>query len=207
MPVPEFGNINNASAADFTSAYQSFRSETQQENTPLSLFNADSADIKLARQLAEEQINVTGAQVLVYPRTDNGDNDSVWDEDADPTYLRPQGFKAFFKPEPIQSELTKWGVDTKIQTDVNFTFQQLYSVFGERMLRPGDVIQLPYGSAPINPVNFRVLNATPSGNYRYVWIYFQCKVEQLTADVTVRVTDDMPQEEHIRTGGVYRESL
>ena len=51
------------------------------------------------------------------------------------------------------------------------------------------------------------MNATPSGNFRYIWLYFTCQVEILTADITVRPEEDMPTEEHVRTNGVYRESI
>ena len=206
MAVHEFGS-GNVSGADFTAAYQSYRSDVQQTNSPLSLYNNNSRDIKLARAQAEEIMNISGAESLVYIRTDNEDFDAVWDEDADPTYYPPKGLKAFFKPEPIQTELAKWGADTKIKMEIAFTHMGIFTEFGERMLRAGDVIQIPYGSVPITPKNFRVLNATPTGNYRYAWIYFTCQVEQLTADMTVRVEDDMPPEDHIRSGGVYRESL
>jgi hypothetical protein len=206
MAIHNFGS-GNVSGADFTSAFQSFRSDTQQENSPLSLYNNESKDIQLVRTQAEEQMNIVGAEALIYTRTDNADFDSVWDEDADPTYNSPKGMKAFWKFEAIQTELVKWGVDTKIKLEITFTHMGIYSDFKERMLRPGDVIQIPYGSVPITPKNFRVLNATPTGNYRYAWIYFTCQVEQLTADITVRVEDDMPAEDQTRSGGVYRESL
>ncbi len=206
MAVHEFGS-GNFSGADFTSAFQGFKSDAQQESSPLSLYNNESKDIQLVRTKAEEQMNIVGAEALIYTRTDNADFDSVWDEDADPTYNSPKGLKAFWKFEQIQTELVKWGVDTKIKLEITFTHMSIYSEFMERMLRPGDVIQIPYGSVPITPKNIRVLNATPTGNYRYAWIYFTCQVEQLTADITVRVEDDMPEEDQLRGGGVYRESL
>jgi hypothetical protein len=152
-------------------------------------------------------INVSGAEIKLFVRTDNADFDSVWDEDPDPTYWTPLFLKAFFKPEPIQTELTKWGADTKNRTEVVFSHHQIYGLLGDRMLRAGDVVQLPYNAAAISPKNFRVLNATPSGNFRYIWLYLTCQVETLTADVAVRPEDDMPVDEQIRTGGQYRESL
>jgi hypothetical protein len=205
MAMHEFGR--NTDGSDFVSSYNSNRSDVQQSNSPLSLYNNESRDIQLVRAQADEQMNLVGAPVMVFTRTDNGDFDSVWDEDADPTYNSPKNLKAFWKFEQIQTELAKWGVDTKIKLEISFTHASIFNEFGERMLRPGDVIQIPYGSIPITPKNFRVLNATPSGNYRYVWMYFICQVEQLTADITVRVEDDMPEDDQLRTGGVYRESL
>lgn len=206
MAIYDFGS-GSINSSDFTAAYQSYRSDVQQTNSPLSLYNNESRDIQLVRAQAEEMMNIVGAESLIYIRTDNADFDSVWDEDADPTYYPPRGLKTFFKPEPIQTELAKWGPDTKIKMEIILTHMAVFSTFGKRMLRPGDVIQVPYGSIPITPKNFRVLNTTPTGNYRYVWVYFTCQVEQLTADVTVRVDNDMPEiEEQIRSGGVYRES-
>ena len=77
------------------------------------------------------------------------------------------------------------------------------------MLRTGDVVQLPYNAATmaLNPKNYRILNATPSGNFRYNWLYLTCQLETLTADIAVRPEEDMPAEEPIRTGGQYRESI
>ena len=80
---------------------------------------------------------------------------------------------------------------------------------GDRMLRTGDVIQLPYNAATtaLNPKNYRILNATPSGNFRYNWLYLTCQLETLTADITVRPEEDMPTEETTLDGGQYRESI
>jgi hypothetical protein len=205
MTIPNFGRLNGVSAADFDAVFNAFTNKS--ESSPLNQYNNDSADLKLARSMVEEQINVSGAEVVVFARTDNGDFDSVWDEDADPTYLNPKMMKAFYKPEQIQSELTRWGVDTKIKLDVSFAYTHILREFGERLLRPGDVIQIPYNSLNINPVNFRVLNASPLGNHRFNWLFWQCNVEQLTADITVRVTDDMPVDMEVDSNGVYRESL
>jgi hypothetical protein len=195
-------------AGAFNSVLESYRTDAQQTNSPISIYNPESKDIQLARSLANEMINVSGAEVRVFLRTENADYDVVWDEDPDPTYWTPILIKAFFKPEPIQTELTKWGADTKNRTEVMFSHQQLFTEVGERMLRAGDVIQLPFNAVAINPRNFRVLNATPSGNFRYTWLYWSCQVETLTADVAVRPENDMLlNDEPIRTGGVYRESI
>lgn len=78
------------------------------------------------------------------------------------------------------------------------------------MLRAGDVIRAPYNSAQTDlaPRYFRVTNATPSGNFRYNWLYLTCKLESITADITVRpVKDVMGDIEIIKTNGAHRESL
>lgn len=208
MSTYRFGvNTGQVSPDTFDTILESYRSESEQRNTLIAIHDVESRDVRLARSLAEEMVNVVGAEVKVYVRTDNADFDVVWDEDPDPTYWNPIYTKAFFKPQPIETELTKWGADTVNKTEVVFSHFQLHQMLGDRMLRAGDVIQLPYNAAAISPKNYRVLNATPSGNFRYTWLYFTCQVETLTADITVRPEEDMPEEEHIRTNGQYRESL
>jgi hypothetical protein len=200
-------NTGQISPGTFSSVWESYRSGIDQRHSKLAIHDPENPDIRLARSLAQEQINIAGAEVKVFVRTENADFDAVWDEDPDPTYWQPLFLKAFFKPEPIETELTKWGADTTNKTEVVFNHFAIHDELGERMLRTGDVIQLPYNAAAINPTNYRVLNATPTGNFRYVWLYLTCQVETLTADVAVRPEDDMPTEEQIRTNGQYRESL
>jgi len=195
----------------FDLSHPDFRSDVEQRHTPLALHDSNSNDLKLARAKANEIINVSGAEVKVYIRTENADYDQVWDADPDPTYWNNFTIKAFFKPQPLETELKKWGVDVANKTEVVFSHQNLFQLLGERMLRAGDVIQLPYNAATnaVAPKNYRVINSTPSGNFRYNWLYFTCQVEVLTADITVRPPDDSPiaVDEQIGNGGVYRESL
>jgi len=208
MAIHRFGiDTGQVSPGLFNTVWESYRSDVEQRHTPIAIHDVESRDIRLARSLADEMINVSGAEIKLFVRTDNADYDAVWDEDPDPTYWTPVLLKAFFKPEPIQTELTKWGADTKNRTEVIFSHRRIYELFGNRMLRTGDVVQLPYNAAAISPKNFRVLNATPSGNFRYIWLYLACQVETLTADVAVRPEDDMPVEVEIQTGGQYRESI
>lgn len=188
------GVPNQPSSEQFAAAAPSFRSDVEQLNPMLQIHDNESVDLLTARRLADEVINVSGAAVKVFVRTDNADVDPVWDADPDPTYWSPFPIKAFFKPQPLEVELKKWGLDTKNTSDVTFSHRQIYDRLGERMLRAGDVIQLPYNSAVIKPKNFRVTNATPAGNFRYHWLYLTCQVETLTADVTVRPEEDMPVE-------------
>lgn len=193
----------------FDAAVVDFRSDVEQRHTQLALHDVDAPEVLLARKMADEIIHISGAEVKVYVRTENADYDAVWDEDPDPTYWDCRPLKAFFKPAPLEAELKKWGVDTANRTEVTFSHRQIFNEYGERMLRAGDVIQLPYNAATpaVAPRNYRVLNAAPSGNFRYVWLYLTCAVELLTADITVRPPDDiMPEDEPIPTGGVYRET-
>lgn len=205
--IHRFGYGDGVGDEVFDAVHESFRSDIDQRHTPLALHDPDSADIKMARQLADEIINVSGAEVKIFVRTENADFDAVWDEDPDPTYWNPILIKGFFKPKPIETELKRWGVDTNNKTEIIFSHRQVYGLLGERMLRAGDVIQLPFNAIPINPKNYRILNATPSGNFRYIWLYFTCQIELLTADITVRPEEDMMDDEHIQSGGQYRESL
>jgi len=212
MPLYRFGVDTGQAGADiFDSAHESFRSASEQRHTPVAIYDLESYDLKMARQLADEIINVSGAEVNIYIRTDNADFDSVWDEDPDPTYWQKVPMKAFFKPTPLETELKKWGGDTINKAEVVFSHRHLFLEFGERMLRTGDVLQLPYNAAnnSLTPKNYRIVNCTPSGNFRYTWLYYSCAVETLTADVTVRPDDmdHMPVDEAIRSGGQYRESI
>jgi hypothetical protein len=210
MTIHRFAvDTGQVSPAQFDTILTSYRSDTEQRHTPLALHDPESADVKLARLKAREMINVSGAEVTVYMRTENADFDSVWDEDPDPTYWNPIQIKGFFKPQPLEAELKQWGAEVVNKTEIVFDHFQIHQLVGDRMLRTGDVIQLPYNAATsaINPKNFRVLNATPSGNFRYTWLYLTCQLETLTADITVRPEEDMPIEEPIRTNGQYRESL
>lgn len=196
---------------EFTAVTPDFRHDTDKYNSSMSLFQPDSPTIKTVRMLADEMINVSGAEIKVFVRTNNADYDLVWDEDADPTYWQSVVMKAFFKPAPLETELKKWGADTVNRTEVVFSHRELFLEFGERMLRAGDVVQLPF-NAPFpdrSPKNYRVINGTPTGNYMYTWLYFTCVVETLNADIAVRPVelDPLPVEVPLNTNGVYRESI
>lgn len=205
--IHRFGHAEGVGDEAFDSVMESYRSDIEQRNTPLALHDPDSVEIRLARNLADEVINVSGAELKVFVRTENGDFDAVWDEDPDPTYWNPMLIKGIFKPKPIEVELKKWGAEAINKTEVFFTHRQIYNLLGNRMLRTGDVIQVPFNATPISPKNYRILNATPSGQFRYVWLYLTCTIETLTADISVRPEEDMVEEDQIRTGGQYRESL
>lgn len=199
MPIYRFGVSTDPIAEGdlFDPIATDFRSDFEQRHTQVALHDPESGDLKQARKHADEIINVSGAEVKVFIRTDNSNYDPVWDADPDPTYWDSELMKAFFKPQPLEMELKKWGVDVDNRTEIVFSHHQVYSRFGERMLRIGDVIQLPYNAATpaVAPKNYRVTNAAPSGNFRYNWLYFTCAIEVLTADVTVRPPGDQPMVE------------
>ena len=209
MPIHRFAvNTGQVDPDTFNTILTSFRSESEQRHTPVAIHDNESADIRLARSQVREMIQVSGAEVTVYIRTDNADFDNVWDEDSDPTYWNPIKIKGYFKPQPLEAELKVWGAEVINKTEIVFDHHEVNQLVGERMFRAGDVIQLPYNAATValSPKNYRVLNATPSGNFRYTWLYLTCQMETLTADITVRPEEDIQPEEQVVTGGQYRES-
>jgi len=191
---------------DHSLIHEDQRSDIDQRHTALSLYDTESNDVKLARKMADEAINVSGAEVKLYIRTDNQDYDPVWDSDPDPTYWKPYYLKGFFKPSQLEAELNKWGVNVINKIEIVFSFRTIYMQFLERMIRTGDVVQIQYNSSGINPKSYRVVNATPTGNFRYTWLYFTCQCEILTADVTVRPEDDLKVINDDDTRGTYYES-
>lgn len=169
-----------------------FRSDVEINSSQLSVQNYDNADIAMARTTADQIINTSGAVVEIFIRTDNEDHDRVWDEDADPTYWPRAQLKAFFKPQPIELQLKGWGLEIENPLELVFSHQQVLDQFGERMLRAGDMIRVPYNlvTHALNPTLYKVENGTPSGNYRYVWLYFTCKLESANVDQAVMPEPD-----------------
>ena len=172
-------NAPNSDALDF-------RSDVEKQFPNIQLYDPNNPDIAMAMSLARENINVCGASVVVYARTDNADVDEVWGEDADPSYWQPFDIKAFFVPKPLEMELTKWGVDIPNDTDIVFCRQDIIEKLGERILRVGDVIQVPNNSIAYKPKNYIVKNAQEIGNYMFNWLYIKCNTELLSGDITVQ---------------------
>lgn len=174
--------------------FTGFRSDMEREYPTIQVHDFDSPDVRAASRIAEECIHVSGAEINLYHRTDNEDVDHVWDSDPDPTYWAPIVMKAFAPPKTIELALKSWGVDAKVTLEMHFALGELVRRFGTRIVRPGDVIGVPYNAiGNILPMNFRVVNATPFGNYRYVWMYLQCNLESLTGDLTVQPRDEGAQ--------------
>ena len=177
---PNFG-LQNTSPFPFPD----MRTDAQQQYSPLSLYQ-DNEDGGMAEQWAEEIINLSGAVVLVKVRSDHGGFDDVWEEDVQPQYLSAKKFKAYFKPQPLGEQLTKWGVDTPNQTTVVFARKTVFKEFGVRMLRAGDMLELPYGAISNSPRYYEVTNVADAGNFRYRWLYYNADVKNLTGDPSVR---------------------
>lgn len=189
-----------------------FRTDAEKQLTPLSSYNHEKADIAYAERLAEEIINVSGAWVTLFlkePQRDTAEDD-IWDEDADPLYRAGKHIKAFFKPEPTLTELTRWGVDTPLRITVVFSRAMLMMDpgIGSRLLLPGDVIEAPYNlptgmvssKAPtidVGPLRFRVLNTKQEGFFEYRWLYVNATCELLTGDEALKVrTNNVDKNKH-----------
>lgn len=170
------------------------RSEAQKRNSLLSQYNHGNPDVAYGERLSEEVINLSGAWVSLHMRLPNNDElgeAPLWEDDADPMYDNPKDFKAWFKPDPLEMSLTKWGVDFEVKSTFVFSRAVLLKEIGERLIVPGDVIEAPYNvpSFPDNPQGpkyFRVLNAAHIGNFRYRWLYIECDTELLTGDEALR---------------------
>lgn len=192
MSLYDFGSREDQPGANyFLSQSADNRTESEKQESTLSIYNPDAPEIMSARTQADETINISGAFIKVYPRAESANYDLVWEEDADPVYLNHHKIKAFFKPANLKIELEKWGIDTSAPTEVVFSHRQLYELLGERMLRAGDVLYLPFNAASINPTHYKITNGAPSGNFRYTWLYFTCQAVVLKADATIRVDDDL----------------
>ena len=150
------------------------RSDVEQEFTLLSLYQPENEDMAYAERVAFEMINITGAVTEIFVRTEDNDVDDVWDEQADPTYLPGVRIKGFFVPEPLKSELTKWGIDTPNKTKAVYSRAAIFKQFGNRMLRPGDIIEVPFGSIEKsrgkNKQQYRIVEPSEEGNFKYRWL-------------------------------------
>ena len=161
------------------------RTDMEQAHPLIQQHDDQSVDHGLAKSLASELINISGAEVTVYIRTRGEGYDEVYDEEADPVYKSGKRLKAFFAPKPIEAQLTPWGLDAENKATIIFDRNQVISEFGSRMIMMDDVIEIPYNAAGIKPDRYRVLNASDSGNFRYQWLYWSCQIENLTNDITV----------------------
>lgn len=163
------------------------RSDVERAHPLIQLHNQDSKDLGFVGSIADELINISGALVTVYIRTDSESYDKVYEEDPDPTYKDGKLLKAYFVPQPIASQLTPFGVDTPNQTTVVFSRERVFREFGDRMIRIGDLIAVPYNAMSVKMDRYRVLNAFDSGNFRYNWLYWSCLVENITDDDTIDI--------------------
>lgn len=183
-------NGQTTEQVDSFSIAPSNRTDMEITHSPLSIYNINNDDIKNARRHAAEMINISGAMVNLYIRTDNNTIDDVWDEEPDPVYWNKVQIKAYFKPQPFELELKLWGIDNRNRTEIVFNYLEIYELYNDRLLRPGDVVQLPYNHLN-GPRNYKINNVSPSGNFRYTWLYLNCVAELLNADVAIRPEQDI----------------
>lgn len=178
-------------------AVPDFRSQVEKQYTLLSTYDHSKADIAYAERLAEEIVNISGAWVTVFLKEPKRDalEDEVWDEDADPIYRSGVKTKAYFKPEPVASELTRWGVDTATKATIVFARAALFKEdrIGARLILPGDVIEAPYNYATrfdMGPLRFRILNVKHDGFFEYRWLYMHAVCELITGDDALKIRTD-----------------
>jgi len=177
-----------------------FRSDSEQLNSLLSIYNHDSPDITYAERLAYEWINIAGAWITVFKRTQNkGNKDELWEEDADPTYYKGVKIKGYFVPQPAENSITRWGVDTQNQITMHFSRTSIFKTFGDKMIADGDVIVVPHNTMTVTQNNdlrsgignrmdrYRVIKAWDTGNMRYRWLYWSCILENLLGDKSINV--------------------
>ena len=151
-------------------------------NPQQSQYNHDNPDIAQAEKLALESIRASGILVTVYPRTDDNKFDKTWLEDADPTYHQGIEMKAWVKPAIPELVLVQFGLDAATKLDLVFSRAELIHHFGERMIRKGDAISVPYNSLVTNSNKYRVINASESGNFRFRWLYLEVACEPFNKD-------------------------
>lgn len=185
--MPEYSSLDQAQ--DFSNP----------DNELIAIFDPNSPEIANMEREAYNYIQYAGAPTCVYLRTnDLGQVDDVWEEDSDPIYYPPVDVKGQFVPEKMSMALNKYGIESKSQFEVHYSRAQLLAIFGKRLIRGGDVIQIPHNTL-VQTQNtefldgklgladkFRVISAQDSGNFNYRWLYWTCVVELLTGNFTVR---------------------
>lgn len=194
MPIYNFNSANEQLST--MSSIPDLRSATQQEFSPLSIYNHEKPDIAYAERMAAELINLSGAWVTIFLKQPKNDAEEleVWDEDADPIYTGGIGIKAYMKPDTVSLELTRWGIDVPLKLTIVFHRATLIDKLGKRLIAPGDAIRVPYNAARVllspgerKPFDFRIMNTFDSGNFWYRWLYYTAVTELITGDEAVKV--------------------
>jgi hypothetical protein len=163
------------------------RSDVDRLQSPLSA-HQDKIDIALAERQAEEAINVSGGWTIIYKRVRHGGYDEVWEEEADPMYESGVNFKGLFKPQPITSDLTKWGIDNPNKVVVIYPRAVIFKNFGDRLVKVGDIIQTPQNSLVYKDMRrFRIANVAETGMYMYRWLYLTIAAELITGDISLNI--------------------
>lgn len=165
----------------------------------VAIFDDTNPEIARMEREALEYISISGADTKIYLRVnDLGGVDEVWEEDSQPLYEQPVLVKGQYVPDAMNLALSKWGYESNSSFDINYSRANLSSLFGPRLIRVGDVIEI-YHNTLVQTQNtefldgnlglankFRVLRATDKGNFNYRWLYWSCTVELLTGNISVR---------------------
>lgn len=192
MPNQQYSSIHQ---------FPNNRTDAQSENSKVNISNQES-EIAYMERAALDYINQAGTNSYIYLRSnDLGKVDEVWEEDSEPIYEQPIIVKAQFVPEKMSTALKKWGIESDAKFEINYSRAQLLDELGPRLIRTGDVIQIPHNTL-VQTQNtefidgkfgvadkFRVIEAHDTGNFNYRWLYWTCTVELLTGDITVRPPD------------------
>lgn len=191
--LPEYSSVQNAPDH-----------RTDSEKNSSKLYDPASNEIANMERQAMDYIHSSGAPTCIYLRSNDLLNvDDVWEEDSNPIYERPEIITGQFVPEAMSAALNKWGYEANSQFKINYSRAELLDLFGDRLIRTGDVIAIPHNTL-IQTQNtefidgvigladkFRVISAQDTGNFNYRWLYWTCTVELLTGDITVRPDNDL----------------
>jgi len=164
-----------------------YRTDIQQKYSIISQQNENSPDIDMVGCVSKEVVRISGAEIQVFSRTDNNDIDHVYQEDQNPTFYAPIPIKAVYNVPTIAVSSETWGPDAKVSFDVFFSYQELLEVFGERMIRMGDVFKLPLNFVkPVKIRNFEVTSSSPHLVYMNHYVWWKCTVINITGDPAIR---------------------
>ena len=113
------------------------------EDSPLSLFDQNNADINLFNLVDDEMIRLAGSKFYFYKYHQSDDFDEVYMESREKP-ISKHGFTVhgFYEPPSMSEELTQFGIE--LTNDQLFTFNKSYieRKLGRSVI-PGDVIK-PY---------------------------------------------------------------
>jgi len=113
------------------------------EDSPLSLFDQNNADINLFNLVDDEMIRLAGSKFYFYKYYQSEDFDEVYMESREkPVSKQSFTVHGFYEPTSMSEELTQFGIE--LTNDQLFTFNKSYieRKLGRSVI-PGDVIK-PY---------------------------------------------------------------
>ena len=167
------------------------RTDEQKENSPLSQYNHENPDIALAERQAQELTELAGVPIIIYKyKIMEHVKDSVqdlWNEEQTKIYDNGTWAKGLIKMDLFQQYLTKFGIDTPLKLNVNFSRTKLLELFGEELIRVGDVLRIPLNIPGKQfPHYFSVVEAHSASNFKFRWIYWTCQTVLMLNDDEIR---------------------